>query len=277
MLRSWSVRISLFAVLLAVLGPLLASVGLLSGLYGFFLYGLGALVGFLGVVAGIITAVRGRPRPGLMAVGLGLVVMVVVVFPGFASGGRPRINDISTDLDDVPAFTQAGALPANQGRDMRYPDEFKPVVREFYKTLKPLSVNAPPDEVFQKALALAREQPHWQVTAVDVNQAVVDAINEGHSHVGEEPGLVEAVAAAHHAGRLRATIDGTAAARSADVVVIIVPVMLNDRHEPDYRYMDAAAAAVGPGLHPGSLVIFETTLPVGDTRGRLSEAKLRAS
>lgn len=108
----------------------------------------------------------------------------------------------------------------------------------------------------------------WQVTAVDVNQAVVDAINEGQSHVGEEPGLVEAVAAAHDAGRLRATIDGTEAARSADVVVIIVPVMLNDRHEPDYRYMDAAAAAVGPGLHAGSLVIFETTLPVGDTRGR---------
>ena len=108
----------------------------------------------------------------------------------------------------------------------------------------------------------------WQVTAVDVVQAVVDAINEGRSHVGEEPGLTEAVAAAHAAGRLRATTDGTAAARACDVVVIIVPVMLDEGHQPDYRYMDAAAAAVGPGLHPGSLVIFETTLPVGDTRGR---------
>jgi uncharacterized protein (DUF1499 family) len=167
MLRSWSVRISLLAVLLAVLGPLLAFTGLLSGLYGFFLYGLGALVGFIGAVAGIITALRGRPRNGLAAVGLGLAVTVVVAFPGFASGGRPRINDISTDLDDVPAFTQAGSLPENQKRDMRYPEEFKPVVREFYKSLKPLSVSAPPDEVFQKALALAREQPGWQVTAVD--------------------------------------------------------------------------------------------------------------
>ncbi|HEX7950167.1 MAG TPA: nucleotide sugar dehydrogenase [Candidatus Limnocylindrales bacterium] len=108
----------------------------------------------------------------------------------------------------------------------------------------------------------------WQVTAVDVNEAVVAAINEGQSHVGEEPGLGEAVAVAHAAGRLRATTDGTAAARAADVVVIIVPVMLDQQHRPDYRYMDAAAAAVGPGLHPGSLVIFETTLPVGDTRGR---------
>jgi len=108
----------------------------------------------------------------------------------------------------------------------------------------------------------------WQVSAVDVNPAVVDAINAGHSHVGEEPGLVEAVAAAHAAGRLTATTDGTAAARTTDVVVIIVPVMLDDRHQPDYRYMDAAADAIGPGLHEGSLVIFETTLPVGDTRGR---------
>ena len=117
----------------------------------------------------------------------------------------------------------------------------------------------------------------WQVTAIDVNEAVVAAINEGHSHVGEEPGLAEAVAAAHAAGRLRATTDGTAAARAADVVVIIVPVMLDERHRPDYRYMDAAAAAVGPGLHPGSLVIFETTLPVGDTRERYRPALEAAS
>jgi nucleotide sugar dehydrogenase len=117
----------------------------------------------------------------------------------------------------------------------------------------------------------------WRVIAVDVNQAVVAAINEGRSHVGEEPGLAEAVADAHVAGRLRATTDGTAAAREADVVVIIVPVMLDETYQPDYRYMDAAAAAVGPGLHAGSLVIFETTLPVGDTRGRYSPALTAAS
>jgi len=117
----------------------------------------------------------------------------------------------------------------------------------------------------------------WQVTAVDVNEAVVAAINDGHSHVAEEPGLVEAVAEAHAAGRLHATTDGTAAAQAADVVVIIVPVMLDERHQPDYRYMDAAAVAIGPGLHAGSLVIFETTLPVGDTRGRYAPALEAAS
>ncbi len=108
----------------------------------------------------------------------------------------------------------------------------------------------------------------WDVIAVDVQAAVVEAINEGRSHIGEEPGVAELVAEAHAAGRLGATLDGAAAARDADVVVLIVPVMLDAANQPDYRYMDAAVAAIAPGVHEGSLVIFETTLPVGDTRGR---------
>jgi nucleotide sugar dehydrogenase len=108
----------------------------------------------------------------------------------------------------------------------------------------------------------------WSVVAVDVQQAVVDAINDGRSHVDEEPGLAELVKTAHDSGRLRATTDGAAAAREADVIILIVPVMLDDEQQPDYRYMDAAVASIAPGLREGSTVIFETTLPVGDTRGR---------
>ncbi|MDQ3128243.1 MAG: nucleotide sugar dehydrogenase [Chloroflexota bacterium] len=110
----------------------------------------------------------------------------------------------------------------------------------------------------------------WHVIAVDVQQSVVDAINAGRSHVAEEPGLAELVATAHAGGRLRATTDGAAAAREADVIVLIVPVMLDDEQQPDYRYMDGAVASIAPGVHEGSLVIFETTLPVGDTRDRFS-------
>ena len=108
----------------------------------------------------------------------------------------------------------------------------------------------------------------WSVIAVDIDQSVVAAINEGRSHVDEEPGLGDLVAAAHAEGRLRATTDGAAAAREADVVVLIVPVMLDADSRPDHRHMDAATDAIAPGIHAGSLVIYETTLPVGDTRGR---------
>jgi len=117
----------------------------------------------------------------------------------------------------------------------------------------------------------------WNVIAVDVQEAVVAAINEGRSHIGEEPGVADLVADAHAAGRLRATTDGTAAARAADVVVLIVPVMLDAAQQPDYRFMDAAVAAIAPGVHSGSLVIFETTLPVGDTRDRFASRLEAAS
>ena len=117
----------------------------------------------------------------------------------------------------------------------------------------------------------------WQVIAVDVQQGVVDAINEGRSHVAEEPGLAELVATAHAGGRLRATTDAAAAARGADVVVLIVPVMLDDEQQPDYRHMDSAVASIAPGVHVGSLVIFETTLPVGDTRDRFTPRLEKAS
>jgi nucleotide sugar dehydrogenase len=110
----------------------------------------------------------------------------------------------------------------------------------------------------------------WSVIAVDVQRTVVDAINAGKSHVTGEPGLAELVHDAHDAGRLRATTDAAEATRAADVVVLIVPVTLDDEQQPDYRHMDAAVVSIGPGIHPGSVVVFETTLPVGDTRERFT-------
>ena len=108
----------------------------------------------------------------------------------------------------------------------------------------------------------------WNVVAVDIDARVVASINEGRSHIGEEPGVGDLVQRAHDAGRLRATTDGAEAARAADVIVLIVPVMLDAGHHPDHGWMDAAVDSIAPGVHAGSLVIFETTLPVGDTRER---------
>jgi nucleotide sugar dehydrogenase len=117
----------------------------------------------------------------------------------------------------------------------------------------------------------------WSVIAVDIDERVVAAINDGVSHVDTEPGLAELVATAHAGGLLRATTDGAEAASQADVVVLIVPVMLDAAAHPDYRHMDAATDSIGPGIHPGSLVIYETTLPVGDTRERYAPRLERLS
>ena len=107
------------------------------------------------------------------------------------------------------------------------------------------------------------------VTGCDVLPEVVATINSGHSHIREEAGLEEAVAAAVAAGRLRATTDTTEAVGRSDAVVVIVPLLVGPERDADYRNLDAATRAVGRGLRPGTLVVYETTLPVGTTRRRL--------
>jgi nucleotide sugar dehydrogenase len=104
------------------------------------------------------------------------------------------------------------------------------------------------------------------VIGADVNAAAVATVNAGKSHVEDEPGLSEAVSTAVADGRLTATTDTTSAARSSEVTVVIVPLVVDAAKRPDYRMLDDALRAVGKGLQPGALVIVETTLPVGATR-----------
>src|SRR4051812_20291047 len=51
----------------------------------------------------------------------------------------------------------------------------------------------------------------WSVTAVDIDPMVVGSINEGRSHVGDEPGLAELVAEAHANRRFGPAARGAAA------------------------------------------------------------------
>jgi len=122
----------------------------------------------------------------------------------------------------------------------------------------------------QTGLTLAAQYAShgWSVVVVDLQQPLVEAINAGDSQPGEEPGLAELIREAHTSGRLRATTDASSIAAEVDVIVLAVPVALDDEEQPDYRHVDAAIAAIGPGVTAGSTVIFETATPVGDTRGR---------
>jgi nucleotide sugar dehydrogenase len=117
-------------------------------------------------------------------------------------------------------------------------------------------------------LAALYAQKGHSVIGCDISDAVVEAVNAGRSHVAGEPGLGEAVRSAHDAGRLRATTDTAQAVAESDVVVVMVRVGLDAAQHADFHYLDLAANVIGRGLKPGSLVILESTVPVGATRGR---------
>ncbi len=49
---------------------------------------------------------------------------------------------------------------------------------------------------------------------------------------------------------------------------MVVPLFVDIDGVPDFGWMDAATAAIAEGLQPGTLVSYETTLPIGTTRDR---------
>ncbi|WP_448003840.1 nucleotide sugar dehydrogenase [Agromyces bauzanensis] len=107
------------------------------------------------------------------------------------------------------------------------------------------------------------------VVGVDVNQAVVDLVNAGSEPFPGEAHLQEKLSELVPTGRLRATTDYADAVPGADAVVIVVPLFVNDSTwEPDFAWMDAATRSLAEHLTPGTLVSYETTLPVGTTRTR---------
>ncbi len=106
------------------------------------------------------------------------------------------------------------------------------------------------------------------VLGADVNPKVVDLVNAGHEPFPGEFELDVRLAAAVADGLLIATTDTTAAVADSDAVVVVVPLFVDGDGVPDFGWMDAATDSIGRGLKPGTLVVYETTLPVGTTRTR---------
>lgn len=107
------------------------------------------------------------------------------------------------------------------------------------------------------------------VIGVDVNPDLVAQINAGREPFPGEAQLGERLNSVLAEGRLRATTDYAEAIPQADAVVVVVPLFVNEETaEPEFGWMDEATTSLAQHLAPGALVSYETTLPVGVTRGR---------
>ncbi|MDR1187094.1 MAG: nucleotide sugar dehydrogenase [Bifidobacteriaceae bacterium] len=108
-----------------------------------------------------------------------------------------------------------------------------------------------------------------EVVGVDVNQTIVDLVNRAEEPFPGEARLGEKLRELVPAGNLRATSDYADAIPGAEAVVVVVPLFVNDQSwKPDFGWMESATRSLASHLSPGALVSYETTLPVGTTRGR---------
>jgi len=122
-------------------------------------------------------------------------------------------------------------------------------------------------------LAVELARAGFTTTGIDLDARKVDAINRGTSYIPDVPS--EEVAALVNAGRLKATT-GFNAVASLDTVNICVPTPLRKTKDPDMSYVAGAVEGIAEFLHPGMLVILESTTYPGTTE-EFVQPKLEAS
>lgn len=107
-----------------------------------------------------------------------------------------------------------------------------------------------------------------EVVGVDINADTVAEVNAAREPFPGEAHLQDKLTQLVPSGALRATTDYGDAVPGADAVVIVVPLFVDGDGVPDFGWMDGATRDLAKHLTRGTLVSYETTLPVGTTRDR---------
>ena len=115
------------------------------------------------------------------------------------------------------------------------------------------------------------------VFGADVNENTVEKVNSGLEPFPGEANLQEYLLEVVKDKYLTASTDTTSAVAKSDAVVVVVPLYVDQKGVPDFGWMDSATEVIGKGLKKGTLVSYETTLPVGTTRNRFAKALEKAS
>jgi UDP-N-acetyl-D-glucosamine dehydrogenase len=125
-------------------------------------------------------------------------------------------------------------------------------------------------------LSRSLHEAGYSVVGFDTDVTKSEQLNRGESyldHLGND--IAATLAASDH---FTATADESALA-TVDAIVLCVPTPLGPNREPDLQYVLDSARMVARVLHPGMLVVLESTTYPGTTRQEvlpiLEETKLR--
>ena len=177
----------ILSIAIFLLAPAAAMLGVLSPLAAFGLFARGLLLGILlSMVFGGVGLFRTRARTGLAGRGrawlgsfaglLMLVFLVAVVL----SNPRSPIHDVTTDIDDPPAFSEAVAEQPDRRNGVAYPDggdEVPDRQRELFPDLESITLAASPAEAVEQSRAAALALG-WTVTSVDADAGIVEAYDK---------------------------------------------------------------------------------------------------
>lgn len=121
-------------------------------------------------------------------------------------------------------------------------------------------------------LAVQYAKKGHNVFGADINQETVELVNLGVEPFPNEHNLQLFLAEVVSEKKLAASISTKECVSKSDVVVVVVPLFVNSQAEPDFAALDAVTLEIAEALKPGTLISYETTLPIGTTKNRFSKA-----
>ncbi len=173
---TWLDWIGLAAAGAVVLGPLLGWIRLIPADLAFRIFLIGGILAVVTGLSALVQAARGKGfafgRTAALLAGMIFIIM------GGPSAGGPMTNDFTSNLDDPPEFEHALTLPANQGRDFSFTDEYAAAQRESYPDLAPMELSLPVPKAFELALSTARAMPSWSIVWEDPSSGRIEAVAE---------------------------------------------------------------------------------------------------
>lgn len=113
-------------------------------------------------------------------------------------------------------------------------------------------------------LAVAYAGAGYRVVGIDVDPRKVEAVNRAESYIEDIPSKSLAQHTSKGTQRLSATTDFSVL-RECDAVSICVPTPLRQTGDPDISYIVNVAEEVAQYLHPGMLIVLESTTYPGTT------------
>ena len=117
-------------------------------------------------------------------------------------------------------------------------------------------------------LALALANSGHNVSGIDLDQKLVEKIIGGKSPIIDisDQEISDALSSGNYS--VSGEFDSVT---NSEVVVICVPTPLDTEHRPDLSFLKAATNSVAKNLQSGTLIVNESTVSPGTTRGLIKE------
>lgn len=173
-------RFALFSIICLILTPIVARVPIISVRFALLLFALSALTALVVIVlAGLFTrkqasaaGKRAMSRASLLA--LPALVLFGISLAG--GGNKPIIHEVSTDIDNPPAYVKAPEMRGPNTNPLDYSAEVAAAQQTAYPELATLYSELPPGAAFKRALEVAEEMG-WEVYHEDAIAGIIEAVD----------------------------------------------------------------------------------------------------